>query len=147
MLATITFKAISNGSSPLKFNFTLNESTDTNVAGAGKDLLVSVGEGRYTVGGGEYIDTIVITQKAKITKGVLSGRFVIGTTSNRIKLLQKMLSSDKSIYPEGITSVFYGRLTVKSVERFQEKYGIVSSGTPKTTGYGMVGPKTMKKIN
>lgn len=33
------------------------------------------------------------------------------------------------------------------MQRFQKKYNIVSSGTPETTGYGLVGPKTRAKLN
>lgn len=49
---------------------------------------------------------------------------------------------DAELYPEGIISGFFGSLTQKAVQRFQVKHGIVSSGTPGTTGYGHVGPKT-----
>ncbi|NOY35922.1 MAG: peptidoglycan-binding protein [bacterium] len=70
-----------------------------------------------------------------------------GMKNNDVKKLQELLASDSSIYPEGITTGYFGRLTEKAVQRFQEKYGIVSSGTPDTTGYGLVGPKTMAKLN
>ena len=70
-----------------------------------------------------------------------------GMKSADVKKLQEMLASDPSIYPEGIVSGFFGRLTKKAVQRFQEKYGIVSGGTPDTTGYGYVGPKTRAKLN
>lgn len=38
----------------------------------------------------------------------------------------------------------FGPLTVKAVQKFQEKYGIAKPGEP---GYGRVGPKTRAKIN
>lgn len=44
------------------------------------------------------------------------------------------------------TGNFLG-LTQAAVQTFQRKYGIVSSGTPATTGYGRVGPKTRAKLN
>jgi hypothetical protein len=47
----------------------------------------------------------------------------------------------------GNETTIFGNLTVKAVQKFQEYYGIVSSGTPDTTGYGRVGPKTRAKIN
>ena len=71
---------------------------------------------------------------------------MVNTTSAQVKLLQEILALDKSVYPEGITTGFYGPLTVKAVERFQTKYGIVTSGTPLTTGFGLAGPATRAKI-
>lgn len=41
---------------------------------------------------------------------------------------------------------FYGPLTEKAVKEWQALRGIVSSGTPETTGYGAVGPKTRAAI-
>ncbi|TSC96945.1 MAG: hypothetical protein Athens101426_1, partial [Parcubacteria group bacterium Athens1014_26] len=45
------------------------------------------------------------------------------------------------------TTGYYGKLTMQAIQRFQVKYNIVSSGSPETTGYGAIGPKTMNKIN
>jgi peptidoglycan hydrolase-like protein with peptidoglycan-binding domain/predicted Zn-dependent protease len=44
-------------------------------------------------------------------------------------------------YPE-ITG-FYGSVTEEAVKSYQRRNDIVSSGTPDTTGYGAVGPKTL----
>jgi len=70
----------------------------------------------------------------------------MGTTNNEVKTLQELLAKDKEIYPEGLTTGYFGNLTRKAVQKFQEKYGIVSSGDENTTGYGLVGPKTRAKI-
>src|SRR3989338_7560680 len=51
-LASITFKAKSAGTSALTFDFTLGNTSDTNVAGAGQDKLASVTNGSFTVTGG-----------------------------------------------------------------------------------------------
>ena len=47
-LATITFRAVSVGTSNVTFDFTLGSGTDTNVAGLGGDLLASVVNGSYS---------------------------------------------------------------------------------------------------
>lgn len=47
----------------------------------------------------------------------------------------------------GFETNYFGTLTQNAVERFQAKYGIVSSGSPATTGFGHVGPKTRAKLN
>ena len=70
-----------------------------------------------------------------------------GVTSSGVRDIQQKLAKDRSLYPEGIVSGYYGSLTEKAVQRFQLKYGIVSYGTPATTGYGQVGPRTQAKIN
>ena len=65
-----------------------------------------------------------------------------GATGADVTSLQTFLAADTSVYPEALITGYYGTLTVRAVERFQIKYGVVSSGTPATTGFGAVGPKT-----
>jgi peptidoglycan hydrolase-like protein with peptidoglycan-binding domain len=64
--------------------------------------------------------------------------------SNQVSTLQQWLSQDKDIYPEGTVSGYYGSLTEKAVQKFQEKYGIAGPGEE---GYGVVGPKTRSKLS
>ncbi|TSC84574.1 MAG: hypothetical protein G01um101417_105 [Parcubacteria group bacterium Gr01-1014_17] len=75
-----------------------------------------------------------------------------GATNNDVKVLQQLLnkigitiavSGDGS---PGYETNRFGKLTEKAVQKFQVKYGIVSSGTPDTTGYGLVGAKTRAKL-
>ena len=61
--------------------------------------------------------------------------------------LQQYLATNASIYPAGLVTGYFGPLTRAAVERFQSAQGIVSSGTPATTGFGRVGPTTMARIN
>src|SRR3989344_1286572 len=70
-----------------------------------------------------------------------------GSTGSSVTALQQFLARDRSIYPEAQVTGYYGTLTTTAVQRFQAKYNIVSSGSPSTTGYGRVGPKTMDVIN
>lgn len=70
-----------------------------------------------------------------------------GSRSLQVTPLQQYLARDPALYPEGTVSGYFGTLTEKAVQRFQKKYGIASSGTPSTTGYGAVGPKTRAKLN
>ena len=55
------------------------------------------------------------------------------------KALQQALAQDKTIYPEGLATGYYGPATQRAVIRFQKKYGI--------DPVGFVGPATRKKIN
>jgi peptidoglycan hydrolase-like protein with peptidoglycan-binding domain len=63
-----------------------------------------------------------------------------------IQLLQLLLIID-GVYPGGEVTGYFGLQTELAVKRFQSKYGIITSGTPQTTGYGMVGPRTREKLN
>lgn len=62
-----------------------------------------------------------------------------GMSGDDVKALQTILSADTSIYPEGLVTGFYGKLTSEAVKKFQKKYGIEM--------LGLVGPKTLKKLN
>lgn len=70
-----------------------------------------------------------------------------GSTGSNVTELQTYLAKDASIYPSGLVTGYFGPLTQAAVQRFQTAQGIVSAGTPETTGYGRVGPVTMARIN
>ncbi len=61
-----------------------------------------------------------------------------------VKRLQKILAQDKSVYPEGLVTGYFGPLTLMAVKKFQVKYGIAKPGDD---GYGFVGPKTRAVLN
>ena len=67
-------------------------------------------------------------------------------TNGEVSALQKFLAQDSSIYPEGLITGYFGPATEKAVQRWQAKNNIVSSGSPDTTGYGVVGSKTRAAI-
>jgi len=69
-----------------------------------------------------------------------------GATGLGVSQLQSFLARDASIYPQGTVSGFFGLLTQAAVQRFQAKNGIVSSGSPASTGYGKVGPRTAAAV-
>lgn len=82
---------------------------------------------------------------------VSSGEFVskklsIGMSDDSVKTLQSMLAKDSEIYPEGRITGFYGPVTVRAVKRFQRKYNIISSDSTSTSGFGLAGPKTRRKL-
>ena len=68
------------------------------------------------------------------------------STQGQVSALQKFLAQYPAVYPEGLVTGYFGPLTERAVQRFQAQYGIVSSGAPDTTGYGVVGPATKEKI-
>ncbi|MFZ2555454.1 MAG: peptidoglycan-binding domain-containing protein [Minisyncoccia bacterium] len=70
----------------------------------------------------------------------------VGVSGSDVSALQAFLANDRNIYPEGTVSGYFGALTQVAVQRFQARHGLVSSGAPDTTGYGMVGPGTRNLI-
>lgn len=84
---------------------------------------------------------------AQTALAALTGELDLGDRGSEVTELQTYLSADASIYPSGLVTGYFGQLTKAGVERFQAQQGIVSSGTPATTGYGRVGPLTRTAIN
>ena len=76
--------------------------------------------------------------------GVFMRDLVPGQRNDEVRRLQELLASDKEIYPEGITSGYYGTLTRNAVRRFQLKYGVIASAN--ASGNGRFGPKTRAKF-
>ena len=72
----------------------------------------------------------------------------IGSHGEEVKLLQIWLSKDSRIYPEAITSGYFGYLTKKAVIRFQEKYASeILAPQGLKSGTGIVDILTRKKLN
>jgi peptidoglycan hydrolase-like protein with peptidoglycan-binding domain len=63
----------------------------------------------------------------------------IGSTGTEVTELQAYLSLDRSIYPEGLVTGYYGPLTRAAVMRFQALHGIPQ--------VGRVGPMTLASLN
>jgi peptidoglycan hydrolase-like protein with peptidoglycan-binding domain len=77
----------------------------------------------------------------------ITAQLDFGARGTNVTNLQAFFATNPAIYPEGMVTGYYGALTRAAVMRFQATYGIVSSGTAATTGYGRVGPTTLARIN
>jgi hypothetical protein len=87
-------------------------------------------------------------QTAKsIASAIFARNLYFGLQGDDIRNLQEFLAKDKTIYPEARITGYFGLLTQAAIQRFQCKYNIVCSGTPASTGYGVVGPRTRTKLN
>src|SRR3989338_6778392 len=64
------------------------------------------------------------------------------SSGDAVTRLQRFLAGDPGVYPEAAISGTYGPLTEVAVKRWQVKFNIVISGTPASTGFGVVGPRT-----
>lgn len=61
-----------------------------------------------------------------------------GMSGDDVMTLQAILAADIDVYPQGLLTGFYGRLTADAVRRFQKKHGFEQ--------VGQVGPKTLHKL-
>jgi peptidoglycan hydrolase-like protein with peptidoglycan-binding domain len=52
----------------------------------------------------------------------------LGVQSDDVKKLQEILSTDKTIYPEGLKTGYFGERTKEAIKRLQEKFKIEKSG-------------------
>lgn len=78
----------------------------------------------------------------------------LGATGTDVKSLQQFLNKlGFSVAPAGqagsagFETEYFGPATQAALKKFQAAQGIVSSGDPISTGYGRVGPQTIKKLN
>lgn len=114
--------------------------------------------------GNYYRDGMVYTDMpneiidyAKSQKYIFTRQLDLGMQGTDVMELQKRLRNEVAFdggpcYGYAVNGVpFYGTVfdphTQEGVRRYQKTKGIVSTGTPATTGYGRVGPTTMKKLN
>ena len=82
---------------------------------------------------------------------VLTRVISVGSKGADVKVLQQILNSDpdtmiatKGAGSPGNETTLAGSLTVKAIQKFQTKYGIIKRGQD---GYGTLGPKTRAKLN
>ena len=81
---------------------------------------------------------------APSTIPMFSRSLSLGDQGSDVTALQQFLVSQG--YLHAVPTGYFGPLTEAAVQAFQTAQGIVSSGTPQTTGYGQVGRKTAAKI-
>lgn len=83
-----------------------------------------------------------------VTLPPLVGPLSFGMKNNpQVRLLQQLLATDRTLYPEGIVSGYYGPLTREAVKRFQVRYGVLNPATADPSLVGFAGPTTRAKMN
>lgn len=51
-----------------------------------------------------------------------------GSSNSEVRFLQQLLATDPTLYPEGLTTGFFGELTARAISRFQARYGLQVTG-------------------
>lgn len=70
-----------------------------------------------------------------------------GASGPEVQALQTVLQMDGEFPTNVKTTQYFGNLTRTALQKFQARYGIAAGGTPYTTGYGRVGPRTIMQLN
>ena len=59
---------------------------------------------------------------------VLQDNIQQGMSGDDIKKIQELLATDRSIYPEGLVTGYFGPLTREALKRFQHRHGLDETG-------------------
>lgn len=101
-------------------------------------------------GGGGWITPLAPT----IVNPQFKRTLYLGVISPDVKKLQQSLNMfpDTRVASVGLGSpgretAYFGLRTREALRKFQKKHGVISYGTERTTGYGMMGPRTRMKLN
>jgi len=70
-----------------------------------------------------------------------------GMTGEDVRALQAVYKYEGLFPANHSGSDYFGEITERCTKDYQARYGIISEGTPSTSGYGRVGPKTRAHIN
>lgn len=84
-----------------------------------------------------FAETSTTTSTTMVTDLQQTLRF--GDKGDLVKILQAILASDQTVFPEGTITGTFGPLTRNAVKRFQKKNGLEQIGN--------VGPRTLMKLN
>ena len=94
----------------------------------------------------------IVSQPASAS--LISRPLTEGSSGDDVTLLQRLLNTvgfNVAPSPEagslGNETSYYGQLTATAIKTLQCEKAIVCDGTPETTGFGTVGPKTLTLLN
>lgn len=90
--------------------------------------------------------SVDISTKLELTDNTFTRSLSIGMEGSDVRVLQVLLTKDKSIYPEGKITGNFDIDTKKAVQRFQDKYKLATPEQKLTANYGAAGPKTFKML-
>ena len=83
--------------------------------------------------------TIPQTSSVPTSATVITYGLAKGMENTQVTRLQQLLAKDKSVYPEGLVTGYFGPATERAVKAFQKKHGLEQ--------VGYVGPRTRALLN
>lgn len=89
-------------------------------------------------------DVVGSSTPSSVTSGacpLITRMLIFGARGSDVTELQTFLISEQLLTPDS-ASGFFGALTEAAVQAWQSAKAIITEGTPTTSGYGAVGPKT-----
>lgn len=86
--------------------------------------------------------TMVTAMPFLASAATITSYMQLGSRGADVTTLQTYLATDRTIYPQGLVTGYFGGLTKSAVSNFQERNGIDN-----TIGNGRVGPATLAVLN
>lgn len=83
---------------------------------------------------------LALPAQAKVFPSTLKS----GSTGDYVSDLQQILKSDSTIYPEGLVTGYFGKLTEEAVKKLQKKYGLPETGVVDDTTQEIIFPQTVE---
>jgi hypothetical protein len=77
----------------------------------------------------KIISALVLLVLASVSFGsVAKAQVAIGSRSEEVKMIQEILKTDPSVYPQGLVTGYYGSLTQEAVKKLQRRCGLPETG-------------------
>ena len=86
----------------------------------------------------------VLPAQAVATTKVFPSTLKSGSSGDYVSDLQQILKSDSTIYPEGLVTGYFGKLTEEAVKKLQKKYGLPETGVVDDTTQEVIFPNTVE---
>lgn len=92
---------------------------------------------------------VILTVQAASSPAVVSGKVFpsnlkSGSTGDYVSDLQQILKSDSTIYPGGLVTGYFGKLTEEAVKKLQKKYGLPETGVVDDKTQEIIFPQTVE---
>ena len=77
----------------------------------------------------KVISALVLLALASVSFGsVAEAQVAIGSRSEEVKMIQEILKTDPSIYPQGLVTGYFGVLTQEAIKKLQRRCGLPETG-------------------
>jgi|GEM_PF-3897665 hypothetical protein len=77
---------------------------------------------------------------------IITRTLAFGSRGQDVRSLQLFFTTQFTNFTSNYATGYFGTLTQHAVAEWQSEHGVVSSGSPQSTGWGVIGPKTRNAI-